>query len=113
MPINQILGIRPEPSRVWVRPGSKLQTAINGFWVLLGSAHKEPTKCKQLVTGDPHFIGIMDAAKEGTVGVMVGKGDAYVPTVFHYKWPQDIQLPIMPNNKSIEMAIDTHPNLVL
>ena len=29
-PINQILGIRPEPPLVWVRPGSKLRTAIKG-----------------------------------------------------------------------------------
>ena len=31
MPINQILGIRPELTRVWVRPGSELRTAIEGI----------------------------------------------------------------------------------
>ena len=33
----------------------------------------------------------MDAAKEGTGGVVVGKGDACIPTVFHLEWPKDIQ----------------------
>ena len=32
----------------------------------------------------------MDAAKEGTGGVVVGAGDACVPTVFRYEWPQGI-----------------------
>ena len=59
--------------------------------MLLGSAHKKPTKCKELVTGDPHFIGIMDTAKEGTGGAVLGEGDACVPTVFCYKWLKDIQ----------------------
>ena len=62
--------------------------SIKGFKGLLGSAHKEPTKFKELVTGDPHF---MDAAKEGTGSIVVGEGDACVPTVFRYKWPHDIQ----------------------
>ena len=48
-------------------------------------------KCKELVTGNPNFIGITDEAKEGKGGVVVDEGDTCVPTVFHYKWPQDIQ----------------------
>ena len=67
---------------VYIRPNSELHKAIEGFRALLRKAHKEPTKCKQLVTGDPHFKGIMDVAKEGTGGVVVGKGGACIPTVF-------------------------------
>ena len=81
-PINKVLGIRPEPKLVFIRPNSELQKSIKGFRVLLPKAHKEPAKCKQLVTGNPHFVGIMDVAKESTDGVVVGKGDACVPTVF-------------------------------
>ena len=90
-PINQVLSIWPEPKLVYIRPNSKLVKAIEGFRVLLCKAHKDPTKCKQLVTGNPHFIGIMDASKEGTGGVVVGKGEVCVPTVFRLKWPKDIQ----------------------
>ena len=90
-PINNVLGIRPEPKLVFIRSNSEMQKSIEGFRVLLGEAHKEPTKFKQLVTGDPHFVGIMDAAKEGTRGVVVCKWDACVPTVFRLEWPKDIQ----------------------
>ena len=45
----------------------------------------------ELVTGDPDLMDIMDAAKEGTGGVVMGKGDAYVQKVFRLKCPKDIQ----------------------
>ena len=90
-PINKVLGIRPEPKLVFIRPNSELQKSIEGFPVLLRKAHKEPTMCKQLVTGDPHFVDIMYAANEGMGGMIVGKGDACVPIVFHLEWPRDIQ----------------------
>ena len=51
----------------------------------------EPMKCKQLVTGDPHFVGIMDAAQEGTWGVVVTDMDKCVLKGFPLKWPQNIQ----------------------
>ena len=91
MPINKILGIRPEPMLVFLRPKNELRIAIDGFRVFLHEAHKEPTKSKQLFAGNPHFIGIIDAAKEGTWGVVIGEGDVCVTTVVRYKWPKDIQ----------------------
>ena len=45
-PINKLLGRRPEPKLIFVRPKSELRIAIDGFRVLLREAHKEPTKCK-------------------------------------------------------------------
>ena len=90
IPINKVLGIWPEPQLVFIKPNSELQKSIEGFRVLLHEAHKEPSKCKQLVTGDPHFLGIMDAVKEGMGGVVVGEGDACTPTVFRLEWPKDI-----------------------
>ena len=44
-------------------------------------------KCKQLVTGDPNFVGIMDASKEGTGGGVMDRKDEYVPIVFQLEWP--------------------------
>ena len=41
-----------------------------------------PTMCWELVTGDPDVIGIMDAAKEGTDGIVVGEKDTCVLTIF-------------------------------
>ena len=53
-PISRMLSIWPEHKLVFVRPNSGLEQSIKGFQVLLHKAHKEPTKYKQLVTGDPH-----------------------------------------------------------
>ena len=52
---------------------------------------KEPAKYKQLATGDPYFVGIIYAAKEGTGGVVVGGKDACVPTVFRLEWSHNVQ----------------------
>ena len=63
--INRVLGIMPGLKMVFIRKNSELEKSIAGFRILLCEAHKEPSKCKQLVTRDLHFIGIMGAAKEG------------------------------------------------
>ena len=51
---------------------------------LLREATVTPTKCTELVTGAPDFIGIVDdASTEGVGGIVVGKNDAIYPIVFH------------------------------
>ena len=66
--INRVLDIRPEPKTVFIRKNSELEKSIAGFRIPMREAHKEPTKCKQLVTGDLDFVGITDAVKEGMRG---------------------------------------------
>ena len=83
--------IRPKPKTVFIRKNSELEKLIAGFQILLHEAHKEPNKCKQLVIGYPHVVGIMDAAIEGTGGVVMGKRDACIPKVFRLEWPQITQ----------------------
>ena len=41
--------------------------------------------------GYPHFVGIMDAALEGTGGVVIGEADACVPTVFRLEWSDKVK----------------------
>ena len=67
--INKIIGA--EPNEVWIRPNSPVHKAITGFRTLLQEAHKKPTQCRQLVVGELSYVAIMDAAKEGTGGVII------------------------------------------
>ena len=80
-PINMMLGQREKVAKVWIRPGSPLQQAINDLRTLIKEAQKEPTHCKELVTGHPGYVGIVDAAKEGAGGVIIGENSECVPTV--------------------------------
>ena len=56
-PINKLIGIKPEPKLIFVRPNIEIQIALNSFRVFLREVHTEPTNYEQLVTGDSHFIG--------------------------------------------------------
>ena len=86
---NRIIGKEPKTGFIWKK--RELTKSIVGFRLLLHEAHREPMKCKQLIMVYPHFVGIMDVAKEGTGGVVVGARDEYIPTVFCLEWPQDDQ----------------------
>ena len=48
-------------------------------------------RCEEHVLGDPDFIGIMDAAKEDTGGIVMGDNDPCIPTVFWLEWPSEVQ----------------------
>ena len=89
--INRVLGIRQGLKTVFIRKNNKPEKSISGFQILLREAHREPTKCKQLVTVGSHFVGVMGAAKEGMRGVVVGKMDTCASTVFCLEWPQGVQ----------------------
>lgn len=41
----------------------------------------QSNQCHELIVGHPNFVGIMDAALEGTGGVVIGEADVCVPTV--------------------------------
>ena len=64
------------------------------------------------MVGHPDYVGIMDAAKEGTGGVVIGEGSACVPTVFRLEWPQEVQAQVVTEdnpdgtitNSDLEMA---------
>jgi hypothetical protein len=50
-----------------------------------------PTKCAELVSGWPDFVGIKDASSHGVGGIIVGEKEGCVPTVFRAEWPDDIK----------------------
>jgi len=55
-----------------------------------------PTKCLELVSGWPDFVGVKDASGHGhgVVGVIIGENEACPPTVFRMEWPDDIKAEI-------------------
>jgi len=80
--------------------------------MLLRESTLSPTKCYELVSDWPDFVGVKDASKHGVGGFIVGEGQACTPTVFRMEWPNDIKADIMSNtnptgrltNSDLEMA---------
>lgn len=83
--------MRTEPSFLYLNTNKELYDAINSIRSFLHESVSQPTKCKQLVIGHPHYIGIDDASGFGVGGVVLGELDAVVPTVFRLEWPQEIR----------------------
>ena len=110
-PINAILANRGK-HLVYVRKNSPLWRSIQYLHTMIKEAQKEPTHCCELVTAEPNFVGICDAAKEGAGGVVFGETDKCVPTVFRLEWPVDVRREINTDsnkkgsltNSDLEMA---------
>ena len=109
-PCNTILRI--EPKFVYLHRNKALRAAIADSRCLLQESTLAPTKCTELVSGWPDFVGVKDASKHGVGGCIVGKSDSCVPTVFRVEWPDDIKQDLVseqnPNgritNSDLEMA---------
>ncbi len=63
---------------------------VGGCRTLLRESTKEPTRCRQLVTGWPDYIGFVDASGHGAGRVVIGELSPCVPTIFRWKWPPDV-----------------------
>ena len=109
-PFNGVL--RKQPPFVYLRRNKQLFTALRDARALLRESTLAPTKCIELVSGTPAFVGIKDASRHGVGGVIVGHTGACVPTVFRVEWPADISNNVRsksnPNgkltNSDLEMA---------
>ena len=88
-PCNKLL--RKRPAVVWLGKNKELRTALDNCRTLLRESSAEPTPCRELVMGEPDFVGVKDASGEGVGGFIVGEKSACVPTVFRMEWPGDIK----------------------
>jgi hypothetical protein len=70
--------------------------AVEGCRTLLRESTKEPTCCRQLVTGWPDYIGLVDASGHGAGGVVIGELLLCVPTIFRWQWLPDVTKNIKP-----------------
>ena len=86
-PCNQMLG--KEPKNIFLHQNKPLLSAISDCCHLLELSTKNPTPCKELVTGWPHYIGDKDASIHRIGVIIMGEGKACTPTVFCLAWPDD------------------------
>ncbi len=87
-PCNCILA--KKPPIVWLNSQKQVLVAIIGCRTLLRESTKDSARCRELVSGWPDFIGIVDASSHGVGGVVMGKTSLCIPTVFCWEWPQDV-----------------------
>ena len=100
------------PTMVYLHSNANLLNAVADCRIFLRDTISSPTKCRNLITGWPDFVGITDASGHGLGGVIIGEGLAVPPTVFRWQWPKDISDNIIsdanPNgqitNSDLEMA---------
>jgi hypothetical protein len=88
-PCNQIL--QTKPPLVYLQRNLMLWAAIMGCRTLLRESSDSPTQCQELIGGWLDYIGVCDTSSHGVGGVIVGKNEAWVPTVFHWEWPQKVK----------------------
>ena len=88
-PINRILQVKPNMVR-W-RYFSLANQAFRDWRTLLKETARETTTAKELVMGDPKFLGWVDASGEGVGGGWLPGKDALEPTVWRMEWPQSIR----------------------
>ena len=82
--------LRVQPQLVYLHTNTNLRNAVADCRTFLRETVSSPTKCRNLVTGWPDFVGITDASGHGLGGVIIGERRAVAPIVFRLQWPQDI-----------------------
>jgi hypothetical protein len=87
-PCNCILAQKPQID--WLSRHKHLLAGIRGCRTLLWESTKNPTWCRELVSGWPDYVGIVDASSHGVGGVIIGEWAHCLPTVFCWKCPSDI-----------------------
>jgi hypothetical protein len=58
-----------------------------------------PTKCSELVMGEPDYIGVKDASIHGVGGIIIGEKEDCIPTVFRMEWPKWVQEEVLKTNE--------------
>lgn len=85
-PMNKLL--RKRPPMVFLQQNKRLLTALKDCRTILREATRNPTKCSELVMGEPDYVGVKDASVHGVGGIIIGDNKKCVPTVFRMEWPQ-------------------------
>ena len=101
LPENRVFQARP--SYIYLHKNKRVLHALQGCCTLLRDSTREPTRCQELTSGWPDFVGIVDTSSHGVGGVVFGKLSACTPTVFRWQWHDDVcaQLKSNANPKGI------------
>lgn len=86
------------PSMVFLQRNKPLMVCLDDCRRMLREAAKAPTPCRELVMGEPDYVGVKDASIHGVGGVIIGEKKECVPTVFRVEWPQDIKNEVLKTN---------------
>ena len=88
-PINKILQIKPQIVRLKYFPEAK--QGFRDWRTLQKEAAREPTTAKELVMGDPEFLGWIDVSVEGVGGGWLPGKDALESTIWRLEWPNKLR----------------------
>lgn len=69
-PINRVLS-STAASNIAISKNKLLGQSLSNFHTVIKLFAREPTFCRELIPGDPGFIGYCDASKLGAGGVSV------------------------------------------
>ena len=92
-PCNKIL--RKEPPQVFLHRNKPLREAITDIRTFMRESICDPTLCKELVSGWPDYVAIVDASGQGVGIVVVGETKAVKPTVVRLEWPDDVKTAVI------------------
>lgn len=87
-PCNWVL--RGRPPLVYLHQNRVLLEAITDIHFILRTFTSRPTRCRNLVTAWPDFVGVVDASSFGVGGIIIGEHAKCPPTVFRLQWPAEI-----------------------
>ena len=101
-----------QPKFVFLHRNKQVRKALQECRLFLQHSITAPTKCSNLVTAWPDYVGIKDASKQGVGGIIIGERKEVPPTVFRLEWPNDIREDIISEknpkgsitNSDLEMA---------
>jgi hypothetical protein len=96
--------------KIWDNP--LLLNTLRDFVTLIGLLAARPTHCRELIVGDPGYLGYDDASKLGARGVWLPGILFLLPIVWRVEWPQDIRNNVVSfanptgtiTNSNLEMA---------
>jgi hypothetical protein len=89
LPCNKVLKRRP--AYIYLHHNKAILEALEGCQTLLRESTTKPTRCRELVSGWPDYIGVVDASGHGVGGVVFGELSACTLVVFRWEWPDDIK----------------------
>ena len=88
-PLNHQLA--KEPKTVWFKKGTQARQALQLWKELISDAGSNPTLAKELIPGDPDYIGLMDSSRGGAGGVWLSGASKISATVWRVEWPAEIR----------------------
>ncbi len=88
-PCNKMLQMKLP--MVYLHRNAVLLAAVAGCHTLLRESSDSPTRCRELVSRWPDYIGVCEASSHGVGGVVFGETEACLPTVFCWEWSPDVK----------------------